>query len=202
MKLMTGGFSIVLMLVAMLTTGIAQSAPKMANQSAADAIVGFWKDFDDDGHVTSILQVWRAADKYNIRIYKVVPQFSTEGKLLSDPKELGQPCSGDKKMPMLCLTIGRNLTYDKDSGIWRNGNVCDPRDGKSYNAKVWLEGKDKNQLKMRGYAGISLFGKTVTWQRTVKPLPALVASKQGQKTVFKRLKQSPWICNVATDKSW
>ncbi|MDI2090815.1 DUF2147 domain-containing protein [Commensalibacter oyaizuii] len=56
----------------------------------------------------------------------------------------------------------RNFTKDEDGKRW-NGKIADPRDEKLYDAKIWLS--KPNELKLRGYMGISLFGETHTWHR-------------------------------------
>ena len=51
----------------------------------------------------------------------------------------------------------------KSDRQWVNGRIYDPRDGKTYKCKMTLQ-KD-GTLKVRGYVGVSLFGKTVVWNR-------------------------------------
>ena len=52
---------------------------------------------------------------------------------------------------------------------WDNGWVYDPKEGKSYDAAVALEGRSK--LLMTGYKGIKLLSKTLTWTRAPAELP-------------------------------
>lgn len=64
--------------------------------------------------------------------------------------------------PLKGLTIMSGFTYDGD-GRWVGGNIYDPNSGKTYKATIRQVNADK--LKLRGYIGISLFGRTDTWTR-------------------------------------
>ena len=60
------------------------------------------------------------------------------------------------------LTIITGLEYDGD-GHWAGGTVYDPNSGKTY--KCTVTQLDANTLKIRGFIGISLFGRSETWIR-------------------------------------
>lgn len=47
---------------------------------------------------------------------------------------------------------------------WKGSDIYDPESGKTYSSDMYL--KDKNTLKVRGYVGISMFGRTETWLRS------------------------------------
>ena len=51
----------------------------------------------------------------------------------------------------------------KDGEEYNSGKVLDPKNGKLYKCYITLEGNDK--LKVRGFIGISLFGRTQYWYR-------------------------------------
>jgi uncharacterized protein (DUF2147 family) len=55
------------------------------------------------------------------------------------------------------LVIARGLVYDPQDKEWNDGKVYAPDDGETYSGYLWLEG---GVLKMRGYPGIPLFGRT------------------------------------------
>lgn len=52
----------------------------------------------------------------------------------------------------------------KQGIIWDGGSILDPQNGKTYNVKLTLA-DDGKKLEVRGYMGVSLLGRTQTWQR-------------------------------------
>jgi uncharacterized protein (DUF2147 family) len=71
-----------------------------------------------------------------------------------DPQLRDRPLDG--------MTIMSGLTYEGDSH-WSGGTIYDPNSGKTY--KCTLTQVDANTVKLRGYIGISLFGRSDTWTR-------------------------------------
>ena len=60
------------------------------------------------------------------------------------------------------MTIMHGFEYDGD-GHWKNGTVYDPNSGKTYRCSITQV--DNDTLKIRGYIGVSLFGRSETWTR-------------------------------------
>ncbi len=54
--------------------------------------------------------------------------------------------------------------YEPKKNRWKGGKVYDPNNGKTYSAKMQLEDGGAI-LKMRGYIGISLLGRTARFER-------------------------------------
>jgi len=64
--------------------------------------------------------------------------------------------------PLIGLNLFAGFEYDGD-GRWKGGTIYDPNSGKTYRCIVTVV--DVDTLKVRGYIGISLLGRTETWTR-------------------------------------
>jgi uncharacterized protein (DUF2147 family)/fucose 4-O-acetylase-like acetyltransferase len=60
------------------------------------------------------------------------------------------------------LEILRGLARRPD-GTWANGRIYDPASGSTYTCQLTLDGE--NRVRLRGYVGIPLIGRTTTWTR-------------------------------------
>jgi uncharacterized protein (DUF2147 family) len=63
---------------------------------------------------------------------------------------------------LLGLKILRGFRHEGD-GRWTGGQIYDPNSGKTYRGTITVV--DDSTLDLRGYIGISLFGRTETWRR-------------------------------------
>ena len=72
-----------------------------------------------------------------------------------------------RNRPLCDMTIGTGF---EPSGPDRakGGKLYDPESGKTYTGTMTREG---NKLKLRGYIGIPLFGRTETWTRAPDSVP-------------------------------
>ena len=92
-----------------------------------------------------------------VNIGKIIEIFEADKKHLKCEK-----CDGeDHNKPILGLNIIKGLK--KNDKIYDGGIIVDPKNGKTYHCKITFEGKDK--LIVRGYIGISFFGRSQTWLR-------------------------------------
>ena len=121
----------------------------------SQTVIGKWKTIDDEtGQAKSIVEIYEKSGK----IYgKVIEILDLEHK-----KSICSNCSGDdKNKPILGMTVIKGLL--KEGSQYTGGKILDPKNGKLYKCYITLETKDK--LKVRGYIGISLFGRTQFWYR-------------------------------------
>ncbi|MGV0922384.1 MULTISPECIES: DUF2147 domain-containing protein [Empedobacter] len=121
----------------------------------AQSPIGIWKTIDDETkQAKSYVEIFEKDGK----LYGKVTKILTKGK--EDAK--CTDCSGAlKNKPILGMQILSGLK--KDGKEWNGGKILDPNSGKEYKAKMSLNGNDK--LDVRGFIGISLVGRTQTWQR-------------------------------------
>jgi uncharacterized protein (DUF2147 family) len=123
--------------------------------SFSQTIFGKWKTVDDEtGIENGIVEIYEKAGKVYGRIIEILEKEKKHFKC--------EMCEGeDKNKPVLGLVIIKGLK--KKGDFFEGGKITDPKNGKSYHCKMNLEGKDK--LIVRGYIGISLFGRSQTWFR-------------------------------------
>ena len=83
------------------------------------------------------------------------------GRIVGIDREPGSPMPTDVNgRPQCGLTIISNEKPEAD-GTWL-GEVTDPRDGATYQAKLWVDGS--GNLHLRGFIGIPLLGSTQVWR--------------------------------------
>ena len=117
-------------------------------------IEGKWKTIDDEtGKAKSIVEVWKKADgKYYGKI----------SQLLIKPEHANCiACKDDRKNKTL---VGMEIKKKKkkEGDEFTGGSITDPKNGKSYKCTITREG---DKLNVRGYMGISIIGRTQTWQK-------------------------------------
>ena len=128
----------------------------MAQDYKADDIVGIWLNSDKDGH---------------IKIYKQGNEYFGKLVWLKNPidDETGKPKldkhnddEGLQKRPLQDLVLLTDFEYDGDDE-WEDGEIYDPKSGNLYSC--YIEMKNMDEIKVRGYIGISLLGRTTYWTR-------------------------------------
>ena len=123
-----------------------------------DAVIGVWKN----GEGTGMIQIFKKGDKYFGRLVWLKVANTPEGKPRTD---VNNPDEGKRNVMLKGLENMRDFTFTGDNK-WENGKIYDPKNGSDYSCEMLL--KDPNTLEVRGFIGVSLFGRTDVWKRMVK----------------------------------
>jgi uncharacterized protein (DUF2147 family) len=69
-----------------------------------------------------------------------------------------------RSRPLIGVQILQNLSADDSGpGQWEGGTIYDPASGKTYQCTITLQ--DANTLRVHGYVGSAMFGRTQIWTR-------------------------------------
>jgi uncharacterized protein (DUF2147 family) len=125
-----------------------------AAKSQTDRLEGLWYNAEK----TAKIQITKGSDgKFNGKVV-----------WLKEPLKNGKPkvdeLNEDPKLrtrPRLGLPVLSDFEKDGDDK-YTGGTIYDPNNGKTYSCKITYKGKT---LDIRGYIGISLFGRTTVWSR-------------------------------------
>lgn len=123
-----------------------------------EEITGLWKTIDDEtGQPKSVVKLYLKDGKL---FGDVVKLFRKPGE---DPNPICDKCEEDDpryNKKILGMTIITNLKYDEDDNVWDDGEILDPKKGKTYDCKLWVE---DGKLQVRGY--VLFFHRTQEWLR-------------------------------------
>ncbi len=121
----------------------------------AQDVFGTWYSLDPDtGENESIIRVYKQGDEVYGRIETILREEDKDKTCIE--------CTGeDKDRPIEGLVIMKGLK--KDGEEYNGGTILDPKNGKYYKCYITLE--DENKLKLRGYIGFSVIGRTEYWYR-------------------------------------
>ena len=126
----------------------------MLHAQDGNTIVGNWQNPSGEGRV----EIFKKGDAYYGKLYWL-KEPNENGKPKLDKKN---PDRSKKTRPLKDLVILTDFSYE-GQGVWSDGQIYDPKSGKTYSCKMTL--KDPNKLDVRGYVGISLIGRSEIWTR-------------------------------------
>jgi uncharacterized protein (DUF2147 family) len=144
-----------LMKVAAVVAVTADTVPVRATEPTA---AGLWEQVDENsGKAESWFKISERGGVYEGNVVKI---FSKPGE---DENWVCNKCEGaEKGAPVLGLTLIKAM--QRNGLSYEHGTIMDPRDGSVYRALMKLS-PDGQKLEVRGYLGISLFGRSQTWNR-------------------------------------
>jgi len=146
------------MLIALVGMMIFPMMQVQAQDVVAKDVLGKWLNEDKDAHI----QIFMKGDKFFGKLVWIkIPIDPETGKPKLDKHN---PDPELQKRPSLGLELLTNFVFDDDE--WEDGEIYDPKTGKTYSCYMEFPDEDNlDNLKIRGYVGISLLGKTTYWTR-------------------------------------
>jgi len=115
--------------------------------------VGFWKNED------ATFEIFEDQAKLSGKIIAMRDPQTPEGK---DKTDIHNSDPSKRERPIIGLVFMSGFTRKSDTR-WDNGTVYDPKTGNTYSGYMELDGPEK--IKLRGFIGISLIGRTDVWTR-------------------------------------
>ena len=126
------------------------------NTIKPDAITGTWLVQDGSAKI----KIDNVNGKYAGKIVWLNPPLDKNGKPILDKNNPDKNLQSHTLMGLLMLN---NFAHAGEN-VWDDGSIYDPDSGKTYSCKITM--KNDKTIEVRGYIGISLFGRTETWKRS------------------------------------
>ena len=138
-----------------------------ASADDGDAIVGVWlteDEGDPDGRVR--VEVTEDDGTYSgVVVWVEKPTYPPDDdRGMGGQKRVDRenPDPALRSRPLMGLPIVEGFEY-AGKGSWKNAHIYDPDNGKTYKCKAKL--LEDGTLKIRGFIGVSLLGRTTFWTR-------------------------------------
>ena len=142
----------------------------LKERTAELTAAGLWEQVDDK---TGSTQCWfEITERDGIYEGTIVRTFAPPDSTSTSYKR-EETERNDARFLGLTLITG----MQRNGYSYENGTITDPRDGSRYRALMRLS-SDGDKLEVRGYVGISLFGRSQIWNRL--PDDALTAQPAAE----------------------
>ncbi|MEP6260671.1 MAG: DUF2147 domain-containing protein [Gillisia sp.] len=121
----------------------------------AQSIFGKWHTINEEtGKPNSIIEIYEEDGAAHGKVLKILKEENRDQRC--------ENCTGDlKDKPIEGLELMKG--FEKSGKEYVNGLITDPKSGKQYKSKIWIDEGNPDRLKVRGY--IAFFYKTQTWHR-------------------------------------
>jgi uncharacterized protein (DUF2147 family) len=131
--------------------------PLLASNDEGDKLMGVWEPSNGRARV----KVEKVANKYYGKI-AVAQKSPMIRKPVCQNWIKNNPDDKLRTVPLKGYRLLKDFTY-AGNGEWKEGTIYDPENGNTYNCIIKM--KDDNTLDIRGYIGLSAFGRTDVWKR-------------------------------------
>lgn len=120
----------------------------------AQGVFGKWKVVNDEGRVNSIVEIYKKDGAVHGKVIRITKEEHRDRKCTE--------CQGElKNKPIEGLNVIRDFVKEGDEYV--DGTLIDPKSGKEYEGKIWVDENNPDELNVRGY--IAFFYKTKVWER-------------------------------------
>ena len=143
------------LILAILVPGLLFSIVKLGKAGASD-IVATW--LNEEG--TAKVRIFKATNKKYYGKIVWLKEPNKNGKPKVDDKN---PDKSKRNKPIMGMQILKGFSYDASDKEWNGGTIYDPKNGKTYSCFITKKGEKK--IKVRGYIGISIIGRTTVWTK-------------------------------------
>ncbi|PRX42804.1 DUF2147 domain-containing protein [Salegentibacter salegens] len=127
----------------------------MSSGLQAQEVFGKWKVVNDAGRVNSIVEIYKKDNAIHGKVIRITKEEHRDRKCTE--------CQGKlKNKPIEGLNVIRD--FKKEGDVYVDGTLIDPKSGKEYKGKIWVDDKNPDKLNVRGY--VTFFYKTKVWERT------------------------------------
>ena len=127
-----------------------------------DAVTGTWTTSENKAKI----EIFKCGSNYCGKIIElkeaIYPANDKKGMAGQTKVDRENPDAQLKSRPIVGMQMLDGFSYSGDN-CWEGGTIYDPKNGKTYKCKITLA--ESNQLKVRGFIGVSLIGRTETWTR-------------------------------------
>ena len=115
--------------------------------------VGLWKNED------ATFEIFEDHGKLSGKVIALREPRTPTGQNLTD---IHNPDPAKRERPIVGLVFMSGFTRKSDKR-WENGTIYDPKNGATYSCFIELDGRER--IKVRGFIGISIVGRTDVWTR-------------------------------------
>ncbi len=123
----------------------------------SQSITGVWKTIDEEGTAKSEIRIWKSGGEYKGKVVEIYLEDKRDGRCTECDED--DPRYNQKVLGMTIL----NGLKKTEANMWEGGKILDPQNGNVYSCKMWIN--DEDDLVVRGFIGISLIGRSQTWER-------------------------------------
>jgi uncharacterized protein (DUF2147 family) len=131
-----------------------------------DVVVGLWLTAPDEEDGQARIEVTKQDGKYQGKIVwlemPVYPPDDDQGMAGQKKVDRENPDVALRDRPILGLEMMHGFEY-AGKNKWKKGTIYAPDEGKTYKCKMTLT--EGGELKVRGFIGFSMLGRTEMWTR-------------------------------------